>query len=49
MSEHETVWDMQDQFDKAGSDAEREQIRQKIHDAGYKGVARTIGRGDGAR
>ena len=40
----ETVWDMQDRFDNAATDAEREEIRQEIRDAGYHGVAHTIGR-----
>ncbi|AHH98245.1 hypothetical protein [Kutzneria albida] len=41
---NETVWDMQDQFDNATTDQEREQVRQKIADAGFSGVAKTIGR-----
>ena len=41
---NETVWDMQDRFDRATTDAEREQIRQEIREAGYTGVADTIGR-----
>ncbi len=40
----ETVWDMQDRYDAATTDEQREQIRQEIRDAGYSGVADTIGR-----
>lgn len=41
---NETVWDMQDRFDNAKTDAEKEQVRKEIAAAGYKGVAKTIGR-----
>lgn len=44
-AQRETVWDMQDRFDAATTDAERDQIREEIRDAGYSGVADTIGKG----
>jgi hypothetical protein len=44
MAANENVWDMQDRFDAATSDAERERTREEIRAAGYSGVADTIGR-----
>ena len=38
-----TVWDLQDRFDAAKTEAEQERIRQEIRDAGFNGVADTIG------
>lgn len=39
----ETIWDMQDRFDAAATDADRDQIRQQMREAGFNGVANTIG------
>lgn len=38
-----TLWHMQNDFDSADTDTERERIRQEIRDAGYNGMADTIG------
>lgn len=42
--EFETVWDLQDRFEAAETDAERDQVREDLRAAGYNGVADTIGR-----
>lgn len=42
-----SLYHWQDLFDTAGSNPEREAIRERIRDAGWPGVADTIGRDGG--